>query len=258
MDHKMVDKYEKINFYDDKSHHYEDFWVGRDYEHLAETIAINKLLSGRRYAVGIDYGGGYGRLSRTLLKYCDYLYLADPSDQQLDLAKSKLQSEPNIGFMKLEDEAVIPLGDSKLDLVVMVRVSHHLIDPAKTLVEINRVLKPGGQAVIEIANAAHFLNRLKHYLRFQKLSKDPVRIGVVANGINDVTPFVNHNPKTIEHLFKAHNLQVIDKLSVSNLRSGLLKRTLGLSVILAIEGFLQKKLAFLSFGPSIIYLVEKT
>ena len=254
----MIDKYETINFYDDTSHHYEDFWIGRDYEHLAEIIAINKLLANRRYDVGIDYGGGYGRLSRTILKYCNFLYLADPSNKQLDLAKSKLQSEPNIDFMRLVDEAEIPLNDNQLDLVVMIRVSHHLVEPSKTLAEIKRVLKPGGQAVIEVANSAHFLNRVKHYLRFKTISKDPIQIGIAANGIDDETPFVNNNPKTIEDLFKANNLQIIEKLSVSNLRNRLFKRVLGMSTIVTIEEFLQRKLSFISFGPSLIYLVEKT
>jgi ubiquinone/menaquinone biosynthesis C-methylase UbiE len=258
MEHKMTDHDEAIDYYDDDSHDYEDFWIGRDYEHLSEVIAINKLLKGRHYKIGIDYGGGYGRLSETVLRYCDYLYLADPSDKQLNIAKKKLKDEPNLGYIKLIDEAKIPLKTDELDFVIMIRVSHHLVDPAKTFAEINRVLKPGGQAIIEVANSAHFLNRLRHYLKFEKISKEPVRVGVSANGINDSTPFVNHNPRSIEDLFKDNSFRIIDKLSVSNFRNKIFKKTLGMSVIISLERFVQNKLAFISFGPSIFYLVEKS
>jgi SAM-dependent methyltransferase len=249
--------YDEINFYDDRAHHYEDFWEGRDYEHLSEVIAINKLLGDRRYSIALDYGGGYGRLSRTILKFSNQLYVADPSTKQLNLARDKLQSELNIEYMLLNKEGVIPIDDNSFDLLVMIRVSHHLTNISSTFAEINRVLKPGGQAVIEIANYSHFVNRLKYYLRLKKLPQHPVQIGEVANGLMDDTPFVNHSPVTVSNMLKENNLVVLKKLSVSNLRSEILKRSLNLRLMLKIETVLQAVLAPILFGPSIFYLVEK-
>ena len=42
----------------------------------------------------------------------------------------------------------------------MIRVMHHLPDPAAELAEISRVLSPEGYAVIEVANYSHARNRV--------------------------------------------------------------------------------------------------
>jgi SAM-dependent methyltransferase len=252
------DNEESIDFYDDKNHDYEDFWLGRDYEHLSEVVAIKKLLGGHHYGRVMDYGGGYGRLSSILLNFADKYILVDPSQKQLDIGKKKLNNKENVEYILLDKKDYVPAEDDSLDLLVMVRVSHHLRELGATLSEIQRALKPNGQAIIEIANYAHFINRMKHYARFKKLPKLPVQVGTVANGIAEDTPFVNHNPKTVVEEFKAHNLHVLKVLSVSNLRKGLVKKALNVNHLVKLESFLQPKLASVYFGPSIFFLVEKT
>jgi SAM-dependent methyltransferase len=250
-------KSEKINFYDDKAHHYEDFWIGRDYEYLSEVIAINKLLGNHIFETSLDYGGGYGRLSPIILKHTKHLLLADPSTQQLDLARRKLAGEPNVEYIILDEKGSIPFANSSLDLVVMVRVSHHLSELTTTFNEMNRVLKPGGQAIIEIANYSHFMHRLKNYSHFKRLPKESVEIGNVSNGIKFDTPFFNHNPNTVINTLNHSGFKVVKTLSVSNLRSMMLKKILPLSFMLKIESLLQSSLASIYFGPSIFILVEK-
>ena len=246
-----------IAYYDDVNHNYEDFWVGREYEHRAELIALDKLLEGRHYEVAMDYGGGYGRISSAILAHADRLILVDPSTKQLDIAKKFLKDYHNVEYIRVDEKDRIPAEADSLDLLVMVRVSHHLPDPGPTIAEIHRSLKPGGNAIIEIANEAHFVNRMRYLRHLQAVPKQPVPIGKNANGITDNTPFVNHNPKTIERLFSQYGLKPISKLSVSNLRHHYIKEHLSVSRMLAIEKFFQGKLSVFDFGPSIFYLLGK-
>ncbi len=249
---------QSIAYYDDENHNYEDFWVGREYEHNSELIALSKLLHNKHYQVAMDYGGGYGRISPAILDHADKLILVDPSNKQLDIAKKHLKQYNNVEFVRIDKQDTVPADDNSIDLLVMVRVSHHLPDPAATFAEINRVLKPGGEAIIEVANEAHFINRMRYLKHLKGVPKEPVAIGQVANGIKENTPFVNHNPKTIQETLDQLGLQPVTKLSVSNLRHQYLKEHLSLGRMLAMERFFQGKLSVLDFGPSIFFMVKKT
>lgn len=248
---------ESIAYYDDDNHNYEDFWIGREYEHNAELIALDKLLKGKRYEVAMDYGGGYGRISPAILEHADKLILVDPSNKQLQIGRRHLKDYKNVEFLRVDTKDTVPAKDDSLDLLVMVRVSHHLPEPGPTFAEIYRALKPGGEAIIEIANEAHFVNRMRYLKHLKPVPEQSVPIGEKANGISDNTPFYNHNPKTIDKLLKENKLTPITKLSVSNLRHQYLKDHLSAEKMLAMEKFFQGKLSALDFGPSIFILVKK-
>ncbi len=250
-------KSNRIDFYDHDKHSYEEFWVGREYEHESEVIALNRLLKNRHYKLAMDYGGGYGRISPVILEHTDKLILVDPSKKQLDIGRRFLQDYKNVDFVKVTEKDSVPAKDNSLDLLVMVRVSHHLPDPRLTFQAIAKALKPGGEAIIEIANEAHFVNRLRYMKNLKTVPKQPVPIGSVANGIVDDTPFFNHHPKTIEAMFNANGLNVEKKLSVSNLRHRALKAHLSMDRMLALEKYFQGKLSILDFGPSIFFLLKK-
>ena len=59
----------------------------------------------------------------------------------------------------------MPFKDDSIDLLTMIRVMHHLPNPAPEFKEIARVLSKDGLAIIEVANYAHFRNRLKHLVK---------------------------------------------------------------------------------------------
>lgn len=248
---------DKIDFYDDANHDYRDFWVGRDYEHEAEVVAFNKLLAKRHFKLAMDYGGGYGRITPILLEHADKVILVDPSTKQLDFAKQKLNSD-RVEFVRQDKKDNVPAEDNSLDLLVMIRVSHHLPDPTPVFSEIARTLKPGAEAIIEIASEAHFINRMRYLKHLKSVPSEPVPVGIHANGKGDDTPFVNHNPKTIEKQLSSVGLNVIDKLSVSNLRHKVLKEHLPMSAMIGFERAAQRPLAPLNFGPSIFLLVKKS
>jgi ubiquinone/menaquinone biosynthesis C-methylase UbiE len=242
--------------YNDPSFNYLHYWDERQYEHASEEVAIRRLLRGRRFKNAVDIGGGYGRLCLLLEQFSDKVTLAEPSQQQLDIAKSFLKDHPEVD-QKLMQADDLKFADGSIDLLTMIRVMHHLPDPSAEFSEISRVLSASGYAIIEVANYAHFRNRLKHAAKGQRLPVKPVDIRTGANRRDDEISFVNHNPTTVIRQLRHANLKVVSTLSVSNLRSTRLKKLLPHSVMLGAEKAMQRPLANMYFGPSVFFLVRK-
>jgi len=246
----------KADQYNDPKHNYLRYWDGRQYENQAEQIAIRRLLRGKHFRSAVDIGGGYGRLCLVLEEYADKVTLAEPSRQQLDIAADFLKNHPEID-RRLVQADDMPFEDGSIDLITMIRVMHHLPDPAPEFQEINRVLSDDGYALIEVANYLHIRNRLRHLSRHEHMPIKPVDIRSAANRRDDEIPFVNHNPHTITRQLEHAGLRVEAKLSVSNLRSVRLKKLMPREVMLGAERMMQRPLAGVYFGPSIFFLVRK-
>lgn len=251
---KKTPAQKKADQYNDPTFNYLDYWQARDYEHAAEEMAINNLLHGKHFKKAVDIGGGYGRLSVLLEQYASRVVLAEPSQQQLDIAKEFLKDHPNID-RKLMQADKLDFKTGEVDLITMIRVMHHLPDPTAEFSEIARVLSSEGYAIIEVANYTHARNRLKHVMKRTPLPLEPVNIRTTEEE-NEVA-FVNHNPHTVIKQLAHAGLKIDRILSVSNLRSGALKKIMPKRVMLAIEGILQPRLAGSFFGPSIFFLVRK-
>lgn len=246
----------KADQYNDPNHNYLKYWNGREYEHAAEEMALKRLLENKHFKTAVDVGGGYGRLCVFLENYADKVTLAEPSQQQLDIAKDFLKDHPEVD-QKLMQADDLKFKDGTIDLLTMIRVMHHLPDPTVEFSEIARVLSDEGYAIIEVANYAHARNRIKHLIKGKKLPVEPVDIRSESHRSKDEIPFVNHNPETVIKQLAHAGLKVDRILSVSNLRSPGLKKVMPRSVMLAIEGILQPRLAGSYFGPSIFFLVKK-
>lgn len=247
----------KADQYNDPSHNYLHYWDGRQYEHASEEIAIKRLLSGRHFDNAVDVGGGYGRLCVQLEQYADKVTLAEPSQQQLDIAAEFLKDHKEID-RKLMQADDLKFEDGSIQLLTMIRVMHHLPDPSAEFSEISRVLADDGYAIIEVANYLHMMNRLRHLAKRRRLPLKPVDIRSAENRRSDEIPFVNHNPYTVVRQLEHAGLQVEKVLSVSNLRSVRLKKILPREFMLGAEKVLQKPLAPVYFGPSIFFLVKKS
>lgn len=246
----------KADQYNDPKYNYQNYWAGREYEHAAEEMAIKRLLKGQHFKHAIDVGGGYGRLSLFLTNFADKVTLAEPSQQQLDIAKLYLKNTPQVD-QKLLQAADLKMPAKSADLVLVVRVLHHLPDPMPELKEIARVMKPGGTFILEFANDAHFLNRMRYGVRGKKVPVKPVSIQDEAKVKAGELPFVNHHPKAIIKMLKSAGFEVETALSGSNLRSPRLKKVLGRKPLLALEKVMQPLLAPIYFGPSVWLKLKK-
>jgi SAM-dependent methyltransferase len=243
-------------YYDDQDLNYQDYWTSRDYEHDAEVMAVRRLLRGRTFEHAVDIGGGYGRLSVVLADFAGRVTLADSSRQQLELSAAFLRGHPRI-TPRLMDASALQIEDESADLACLVRVLHHLPDPAAVMRELARILRPGGHAVIEVANLAHAVNRVRYMLRGRPVPLGAVDLRTPELKARGGIPFVNHHPATIIGQLQATGLRLEQMLSVSNLRHRALTQLLPRHTLLAMERALQDRLAPVYFGPSMFLLVRK-
>ena len=246
MSEKIVSDY---NGYDYKKKFWED--VDREYEDQADRMAIRKLLP-RRMEKFADIGGGYGRLANEYLKRAHKVYLFDYSKTELAQAKEIYGDQIET---KAGDIYELPFKDGELDGLMMVRVTHHLKDMKKAMAELYRVLKPGGVAVIEVANKrtlpkmARFLTGRSKVNPFDKKVANYKEIA--KNG------FYNYHPKYVEEIFEKAGFSCEKVLSVSNFRSQKLKKMVGTDRLVKMEDSAQQMLAPIRFAPSIYYKLRK-
>jgi SAM-dependent methyltransferase len=234
---KKIETPKKADQYNDPSFNYLNYWEERGYEHAAEELAINNLLKDKHFKKAVDK-----------------VVLAEPSQQQLDIAREFLKDHPAVD-RKLMQADDLDFKNGEVDLITMIRVMHHLPDPTAEFKEISRVLSADGYAVIEVANYTHARNRIRHILKHTKMPLEPVNIR--TKNVEGEVAFVNHNPHTIIKQLAHAGLTVDRILSVSNLRSPALKKVVPRRIMLAVEGILQPTLANSFFGPSVFFFVRK-
>lgn len=245
------------DFYNDHKFSYLNYWQDREYEHQSELIALDKLLGSHHFQSTIDLGGGYGRLIPYLLTKSDLVTLVEPSSKQRQLARRFLPKNKRISIKSGSDHAS-GLSDQSADLVILIRVIHHLSDTLPVFTEIRRILTPDGLVVFEFANSLNFKSRLRDYILGLPISKFPVDLRSPQNQNPQTIPFLNHHPETILKTLHLCRLEPLKLLSVSNFRSRFLKKILPLKLLLLLEKLSQSLLSSLYCGPSIFVLARKT
>ncbi len=97
----------------------------------------------------LDYGCGDGALAGAIYKNikCKILGL-DTEDNGIDLAKAMFVRHNYSGEFRKFDGYYTSLSDDSIDAVVCSDVIEHVNYPDKLLIEIKRILKPGGHLII--------------------------------------------------------------------------------------------------------------
>ena len=246
MSEKVISDY---NGYKNKK----EFWenADREYEDQADRMAIRKLLP-KRMEKFADIGGGYGRLANEYLKRAHKVYIFDYSKTELEQAKEIYGDKVET---RAGDIYELPFRDNELDGLMMVRVTHHLKDLDKAVAELYRVLKPGGVAVIEVANKRTLPKMARYVTGRSKVNPFDKKVAnyreISADG------FYNYHPKYVEEIFGKTGFKQEKVLSVSNFRSKGLKKIFGTNNLVKMEDKAQKALAPIRFAPSIYYKLRK-
>lgn len=226
-----------------------EFWQGREYEDLAERIALQKLLPPRGARL-CEIGAGFGRLAEYYTGY-ERVLLLDYARTMLQEARDRILNDSLLApyasrfTFIAADLYNLPLADSALDAAVTVRVLHHVADIPRAFTEIGRVVRPGGAYVLEHANKRHLKAIVRYWLN--RNAANPFSL--------EPYEFVKLNfdfhPQHIADNLRAVNFAPQERLAVSTLRVAALKRIIPAKMLAALDGSLQSPISNLSISPSI-------
>lgn len=241
---------------------YPAYWNGREYEHYSEFLAIKKLLQRiKNVSSTIEIGAGYGRLLPAYKFRSKKSLITDPSAKLISKARRKYSKSKNIYFAQSTLENLdIKKYKNKFDLLIMVRVLHHISDIDNAFRIINKLLKDKGYLILEFPNKNHLKANIKQFLKGDftyPLEIFPIDIRSKRHVKAKTLPFVNYHPDQIRSKIEEFGFEIIEMRSVSNVRSSFVKRFFPLSLLLDIESFLQVPFSKLYFGPSFFVLARK-
>lgn len=241
---------------------YPSYWIGREYEHKSEILAIKSFLSKiKKIKTILEIGAGFGRLAPVYAFRAKKIILSDPSARTLKVARETFKLKRNFKYIHSSLENLSSKVRPKtIDLIVLVRVLHHLHDIKKAFRIMNKVLKPGGYLIFEFANKKHLKATVKNVLKgnfffYKDLATADIRSRRAIN--RGTLPFLNYHPEKIKSILSEYGFEVIDKKSVSNIRSSFLKRIFSTELLLFFEKTLQTPFSLFDFGPSIFVLARK-
>jgi ubiquinone/menaquinone biosynthesis C-methylase UbiE len=110
------------------------------YKHCIPFVAGKKVL---------DYGCGSGYGTALISEHSMDVIGVDISAEAINYAESHFEA-PNLRYLQIEPAEVAPLpfADSSFDVILSFQVIEHVQDVSAYLREIDRVLAPGGTAII--------------------------------------------------------------------------------------------------------------
>jgi SAM-dependent methyltransferase len=132
-------------------------WLGEIVARVmgVETQPVNQIaleqLAVRAGEAVLEIGCGHGRtLARLARTSCSFLAGIDPSDVMVRLARKRLRRWIDAGRaeVRLASSAKIPHADQRFDAVFAVHVVYFWNQPLADLLEIRRVLRPGGRLLL--------------------------------------------------------------------------------------------------------------
>ncbi|HEX7973497.1 MAG TPA: class I SAM-dependent methyltransferase, partial [Anaerolineales bacterium] len=127
------------------------FWEegGRDYEDLAEAVALKRLLPSRGKLL-LEVGAGAGRNTPRYQGF-ERIVLLDYSRTQLRQARERLGDSGRYIYVAA-DVYRLPFAPGLFDAATMIRTLHHMADPHLALQQVRQVLQPGAVFILEYAN----------------------------------------------------------------------------------------------------------
>jgi ubiquinone/menaquinone biosynthesis C-methylase UbiE len=134
-----------------------------------------------------DLGAGTGFITEGLVQRGVKVISVDQSEAMLAEIRQKLTPFDAVEY-RLGDADHLPIPDGAMDHAFANMYLHHVEHPARAIVEMARLLKPGGKLVITDLDEHHFdFLRTEHFDRWMGFNRDDVRAWLEAAGLANVT-----------------------------------------------------------------------
>lgn len=224
-----------------------DFWQGqgREYEDLAERIALRRLLPAAGHRL-LDIGAGFGRLSEFYAGY-EQVVLLDYSRSLLRQAQTRLGRDGRTKYVAASFYQM-PFATGAFSTAMMVRVMHHVADVPALLCQVARVLTGGGSYVLEFASKRHLKAILRYLLRRQAWNPfDPTPVEFVEMHFD-------YHPTWMRARLEQATFHVKHQLAVSHFRLPALKRLVPARTLAALDGLCQPTGRWWQLTPSVFLL----
>ena len=239
----MTDKQPPICNYEG-SDYQTKFWEqgGRQYEDLAEAIALKRLLPAKGNLL-LELGAGAGR---NTVRYNGFkqVVLLDYSLTQLKQAMQRLGKNQTYIYVAA-DIYKLPFVDGLFDTATMIRTLHHMADPQAALRQIRRTLQPGALFILEYANKHNLKAILRYSIRRQNWSPFTLE-SVEFEKLN-----YDFHPEAVRNWLKATDFNLEQQLAVSYFRLAMIKKLLPLSFLLKLEERIQTTGKWWQLSPSV-------
>lgn len=240
---------------------YRNFWDTRSYEDRSERTLLRSFL--RKYPKEakwlLDIGGSYGRLIDSYARKFKELAITDYAANEFYIAREPARKESMKLHLVAGNAYHLPYADNSQPAVISVRMIHHLTDPIIFLKELERVLTPGGVAIIEAANKNNLKRFISSCLRanFSDWKADWLDVGMAGLQEDDSFHLIrNYKPKYLEDTILEAGLIIRKKKSVSWFRRTAVTK-LPEPIVDLLEWTMQQFSSLLPMGPSNWYIVQK-
>ncbi len=142
-----------------------------------EIVPLLELHSSDRI---LDVGGGTGRVARLLKPLVQSVWIIDSAQGMLAEAREKDLVSVNACAEQL------PFRQESFERIIIVDALHHVADQQKTLLEMWRVLAPGGRMIIEEPDISNLFVKLialgEKLLLMRSHFLTPSRIAALVSG----------------------------------------------------------------------------
>jgi ubiquinone/menaquinone biosynthesis C-methylase UbiE len=227
------------------------FWElgGRQYEDLAEAIALKRLLPAKGNLL-LELGAGAGRNTPRYTGF-KQVVLLDYSLTQLKQAMQRMGKNQSYIYVAA-DIYKLPFVDGLFDTATMIRTLHHMADPQAALRQVRRTLQPGAMFILEYANKHNLKAILRYSIRRQNWS--PFTLDSVEfEKLN-----YDFHPEAVRGWLKASDFNLEQQLAVSYFRLGMIKKLVPLRFLSRLEEWIQPSGKWWQLSPSVFTCSQAT
>lgn len=170
-------------------------------------VCLRRLEPGDPGSRILDLGCGTGRLSIPLAEKGYDVYGTDINRDVVDIARDKAQKRKVPAQFMVARAELLPFSNGVFDMCIVDSVLEHVADWKKTIDEVARILKTGGIAYFDAANALYPFPSEVKYIPFYGYIPERIRCWITSILVARFPSLVGYSPTPAQHWFTPTGLR---------------------------------------------------